>query len=146
MKFKNPTLEAEYKALHPKTLEILNDLEVYCKANTLEEPMATHIHRTVPQQVEIYWRNIMRDQKVDEPTARKLAAAQWTWHLVDCACDLRSYIYSPPQLDLLVKYLMSKWKSQDVKNEILCHNVGSGTHLHVGFRDYQRYKLFHRVP
>lgn len=143
MKYKNesPRLKEEFTKLHENCLMAANNLENFLTLNSMPEAVVTHILRTIPEQEDIYWRNIMVAQKLTEVDARAKARAQWSWHLVYCAFDLRDFIYTPAQLRRIVDFLMVEYPASQGW-EILCHNVGSGNHLHVGFRDYSRHKAF----
>ena len=150
MRFKYPHLAAEYDVIHPRVKLATKDMEDYCFRHKLEEPMATHIQRTKKQQIEIYWKGIQKERKCSEAKAKELAGKKWTWHFVLCAIDLRDYIYTKKQVQDIVSFLKTKYclvrenpADQRLDGyEILFHDVGAGTHFHIGYRDHQWAKTF----
>lgn len=134
MRFKTENLRQEYKELHREVVALLIELEEYSKQKGYPEPMLTHVLRTRAQQKEIYWRaEQARNRKMNEADAREAAGKRFTWHFHLCAADLRSSHYTPEQLHDVVAFL--KARGTGPSWEVLHHDVGSGDHLHVGFKD-----------
>lgn len=134
MLFKTARVEAEFKKLHPELLKVGEELNAYCRAKRYAEPVATHVLRYGSEQVDIYWQNIMRTQKVSEAAAKALAAKRPTLHFHLLAFDLRDYIYTPIQIKDLLQWFEARCPKAKGW-EILYHDVGRGNHFHVGFHD-----------
>lgn len=134
MLYKTQRIEAEFQTLHPELLKVARELETYCKAKHYAEPVATHVKRYGVEQVDIYWKNIMRTQKVSEAAARSLAAKRPTLHFHLLAFDLRDFIYTPMQVRDLLQWLEARCPKAKGW-EILYHDVGRGNHFHIGYHD-----------
>lgn len=136
MKYKSPILEQEYKALHPQLRTVMEQLETFSAENGLPEPVATHIRRTRKGQEDIYWRSVLAaNPSMTEAQARTAASKRFSWHLVNCAIDLRDYIYTKQQVTKLLAWLRQRCPAPTF--EVLYHDVGRGQHLHVGIRDHE---------
>lgn len=148
MQFKYPQLQAEYKKIDQRTQNALQELDNFSQANALPEPIITHVHRTLQQSEEIYWKVELVEAKskgatITEAEARTRARKRFSFHMVDTACDLRDYIYTPTQLTLVLSCLRAG--RQDGNWEVLGHDVGSGHHLHIAYRNMELYNDWRKV-
>jgi len=62
------------------------------------------------------------------------ASRRFTWHWAKCAADLRTYHYSPTQLQTVHDWFEKRAKRPDW--ELLVHDV-TAPHLHVARRDFR---------
>lgn len=146
MQFKYPALKDQFPKVDQRVQNLLAQFEMWSVANSLPEPMVTHVFETQDNSEEIFWKNIQTDalakgEVLPEPEARKRARAVFSFHKVNCAVDLRDYIYTPEQYGRALAWLRAQVTvgMGDQQWEVLGHNVGSGHHFHIGFRDMARY-------
>lgn len=159
MKFKFPVLEDELATVHPKVLVTLQELDEWCNANGIPEVVVTHVLRTKDEQQAIYTKyadSLLRKMEEGKPLAeseRKLAKTlsdmkpeervawareRFSWHLVGCAVDIRNTHYTAKELSAVMSFLRQGRPIGPY--EILSHDVASGAHCHIGFRDFSRRK------
>jgi hypothetical protein len=140
VRFLKASLEMEYGFLHPLVKEALADLDVYSKEAGLPEVLVTHCLRSKAEQEEIYFKSLMKQLSLSESQARSRARLKPSWHLWNCAVDIRNQHYRPPQLTLV----MARLKTNRAPNkwEILSHDVGRGSHCHIGYRDEEWRRKF----
>lgn len=146
MKFKYPVLQEQLKRLDQRVQNLMSQFEMWSIANNLPEPIATHLFETDDEGEELFWRSelekaMKKGEKVDEKVARVRAREVFSFHKVYCAIDLRDYIYTPEQYKKALEWLRAQVPvgMGDGEWEILGHDVGSGHHFHIGFRDMARY-------
>jgi hypothetical protein len=74
---------------------------------------------------------------VDDATARARARVVPSFHKLYKAIDLRDYIYTPEQYKRALEWLRAQVPvgMKDGQWEILGHDIGSGHHFHIGYRD-----------
>jgi hypothetical protein len=135
MLFKTALIGSQYPRLHVDLRRALSDLEKQLKKWGLPSPTVTDASRSVAEQEELYWKREWPN--LPEKEARMNARRKFSYHLVDCAADLRT---ADPQKALawLEGYT---WPTSELW-ELLVHNVGTGLHLHVAFKDIARRKAF----
>jgi hypothetical protein len=133
MKFKTPELAEQFARVHPLTHEAVTKLDEWSKGRHFPEVTVTHVYRTPQVQEGIYWKGIFAAGGLTEEAAKAKARSKFSWHLVGCGCDLRNIEYSADQLVAVVNFLREG--RDDSAWEILSHDVGRGSHLHVGFKD-----------
>lgn len=59
---------------------------------------------------------------------------RWSWHLVDCAVDLRNRHYSRDQLQRVEAWLRAKCASSEW--ELITKDHGTGPHIHLAYREF----------
>lgn len=114
MKFKFAHLRDEFPNLHPETWRAAMALDHWSIERKFPEVVVTCVDRSLADQKEIYGDH------------------RFSWHLVRCAVDIRNSHYSIDQLGRVLEFLKD---GRDEGWEILNHDVGKGSHIHVGFRD-----------
>lgn len=104
---------------HPLLREELYAFATWSEAGGLPPPFVTGLGR-------------------DEETNRRVNGHPESWHLFDCAGDLRSWIYAAEQLEKVMTY----WRGRKLAAkklgkhlELLYHDAGTGSHVHVAVRD-----------
>lgn len=161
MKFKEPQLEMEFNAMHPDVRRTVMNLDVWSREQGIPEVVVTQVLRSDADQESIYTRhadaliaklrNGARLPPADKALAEKLEAMsaagrrkwareRFSWHKIGAAADLRNKHYTPAQLAAVMAHLRTGRAGPDW--EILSHDVHSGSHLHVGRKDFLYRKDF----
>lgn len=116
MKFDTPRIQSEWPDIHPDVRAEVEKLDAYCTKLGMPEVVVTCLHRTREENFEIYGED------------------KFSWHCVWSAADLRSREYTRPERDMLMEFIRKEcgqpfW-------EVLEHDVGRGSHWHLGRRDF----------
>jgi hypothetical protein len=118
MKFKTPRLEAEFSRLHPEARKRAMDVDAWLESLGWLGVFITSVGRTRADMVRIYGQaGLKRD----------------SWHLWDCAWDMRNSSYSPPQRVAIMERLREG--TSPATHEVLEHDVGNGSHFHFAVKD-----------
>jgi hypothetical protein len=133
MRYKYSGLSSEFRELHPMPRTLILSLDEYVQRQGWPSVMVTHIIRTKKQQEEWYWKRLADGGRATEEIARKAAANKPSLHLWRCALDFSSKIYTKDQVDRILAYLKAGRDTPEW--EILYHDIGQGTHFHLGYRD-----------
>lgn len=154
MKFARPAIEAQYAALHPEVRAKLEDADAFVQGQGWEEVYVTCVKRTDDDQERIYLpyaERLVADLAMGiisakekalaktlaemTPEQRKgWARAKFSWHLVDCAADIRNRCYTAAQRKSLMERLRKG--TSTTTHEVIEHDVGRGNHIHVGRKDF----------
>jgi hypothetical protein len=134
MRWTTPQLEAEFLRVHPDVSAVLVGLDEWSRARNLPEVWVTHVLRTQKEQEEIYWPTLVKLHHLSEEAARAKARVRFSWHLVACAVDIRNRNYTGDELQAVMGYLNGRCTPGPW--ELLSHDVGRGSHVHVGRRDF----------
>jgi hypothetical protein len=132
--FKTAAIASQYPRLNAELRRVLKELGEQLREWGLPEPVVTDASRDVHTQEQLYWRTY---QDLPEPEARMKARRKFSYHLVNCAADVR---VADPQKALawLEGYCWDRRSGW----ELLVHNLGTGTHLHVAVIDKAARKEF----
>lgn len=118
MKFKTPEIEAQFRKVHPEVRKRYMDLDAWLESMRWPEVFITSVGRTRADMVRIYGpKGLKRD----------------SWHLWDCAADMRNSSYSPPQRAAIMERLRAG--TTPATHEVLEHDVGNGSHFHFAVKD-----------
>ncbi len=174
MKFKETYLRDEFKdLLHNDVRIVVEALDVWSRENGIPEVVVTEVHRTIPQQQAIYTRHadqLIYRLKIGDPDldgqeldlAKELmdlsrdavmawARRRFSWHLCNCAVDIRSRNYSKDQLGAVMSFLAKRCPRKLTREEeraghlsweLLEHDV-AGAHVHLGVRDQSKRDTVH---
>lgn len=126
MKFKAPHLAQEFAKLHPRTLDVVRRFDLFCQRVGLGHAVATAISRT---------RQFYTDNRLPQPL--------WSWHLVDCAIDLRNAHLSASERDTCEEWIRNECQGSEW--DIYLKDHGTGPHFHIGFRDFARRKAYEKL-
>lgn len=118
MKFKTPALEAEFRNAHPAVQERFRALDEWLVAQGWPEAVITSVGRTRRDMLRIYG---------------PAGAKRFSWHLADCAADMRNAPYSPEQRKAIMERLREG--TTTATHEVLEHDVGNGSHFHWAVKD-----------
>ena len=105
----------EFGAVLPRLRALLWEVAHYSLTHCGITPIITHVLRTQEEQEAIYGKNTKRRSP----------------HQDGRAADLRSRIYTAPQITDLVKYINTEFPRHDGYPTALYHTVGLGWHLHL---------------
>lgn len=120
--FAAPELAHQFHVrLHFKTRELTLALDRYCMVQQLPGPIVTAVSRDP---------SFYEDHR-------------FSWHLVDCAVDLRNRHYTPGQRDAVESWLAAKCASSEW--ELITHDHGTGPHIHVAYREFGLRKIWDRA-
>jgi hypothetical protein len=136
--FKTPNQDLEFVALHPIVRTLIQNLDVWSKAQGLPEVCVTEVLRTIKQQEEIYYKQMMRDFTCTEEVARMKARNKDSWHLWLTAIDLRVTQYTAAQRKAVIAQLkgeMDKISKAPRFFEFITEKHGTGEHIHLARRD-----------
>jgi hypothetical protein len=140
VEYKHPSLKDEVPKLHQATLGALCLISLRLEEAKLHCPVLTEVGRTRAMQTDRYWRAIMKAAGCSEAEAKERARQRFSWHLVYCAFDMRNWCYTAKQLPKVMALIRQACAEQrpletQSKWEILSHDVGNGSHIHVGYKD-----------
>jgi hypothetical protein len=123
--FKTPRIRDEYGQLPQKNerlFELVVDLAQYVQDTYKLDLTLTSIYRTAEEQAALYAQS---QHKV-------LDSSHMHWKAV----DLRSLVFTKPEIDAICAYLAAKWKNKDGRSVAFCHTiVGGAPHFHVQLTD-----------
>jgi hypothetical protein len=143
MKFKAAELSSQLAGAHPELQSVLKKLDAWSIKQGLPEVVVTHVSRTRNEMRSIYV-PVYLAQGMAEERAHAAADARFSWHLVDCAADVRNSHYTPAQLKQVMGFLRPLCEAP--LWELLSHDVGRGEHLHLGKRDFAWRKAYKVRP
>jgi hypothetical protein len=119
MKFARPLLAKEFDArLHPEARQVVLDLDAYSELEDLPLPVVTAISRAP-----------------DWYAANGLKPNPNSWHLYDCAVDLRNSHYSAEHLHRVCAWLKNRCLPPE-RWELVFTLHGTGPHLHIAKKDW----------
>lgn len=133
--FKSPDLSREFFRIHPELRRVLFELDAKLDAWGWPELTVTHLHRTVGQQEEFKWRGFIA-HGLDEAAAREKARRKFSWHLADCAADLRRHVYAPEQLREIRAWIYERCPSP-IWEFIDEETGGTAPHMHLARQDFE---------
>lgn len=111
------------RCLHPDSKDLVTRLGAYSATIGAPQPVITAISRARS------WYS-----------ANGLPVNENSWHLYDCAVDLRVTHYTPEQRALVIKWLEQETapkKDEGVKKwELVTKLHGTGPHIHLARRDF----------
>lgn len=113
----------------------LGELELKLSDWGFPDLTVVEVFRTPDQQEALYWKSLL-EKEGSEEKARAAARAKVSWHCFRCAVDFRSIVYTKDQCSRILDWLHERCPKPAW--EVLLHDVGHGTHFHVGIRDFSR--------
>lgn len=128
MRFKSKALMAEFATrLHPEAARVAQELDSWLREQHWPRLEFTSISRDAGW----YERN-------------GLLAPLFSWHLVDCAWDMRIRHYTPEHLTTIEAWLREKCSGPQWELVFRLH--GTGPHFHVAYRCFARRKAYATRP
>lgn len=117
-------LANEWDELHPEVRDVLLELAQWSAQHGLPPPIATCLHRSKDENRAVYGRD------------------KFSWHLVDCAADLRIKHYTPEQLGRVQDWVALRCTGlqptgaggDEARWELVFEPHGTGPHLHIARR------------
>lgn len=138
VKFKDDStrLREEFKKLNTRNKqlkELVEDLALWIKTQFNKELIVTHVLRTNEEQDRIYAGTKRGSREYDKNP--------WiSPHQVWTAVDLRTWFYTPEEIDKIVNYLNTKYKETNYyRTTAMYHEVfnskgeSHGTHFHIQY-------------
>lgn len=124
MRFKSRELMGQFSTrLHPEAVRVAAALDSWLREQTWPRLEITAVSRDLPWYAE-----------------NNLPTPAFSWHLVDCAWDMRIKPYSPEQLTTIEAWLREHCPGPQWELVFFLH--GTGPHYHVAYRDFGRRKAF----
>lgn len=120
MKFKSPQIEQEFRSAHPEMQARFRDVDDWLKEKGWPEAFITSVSRTRQDMLRIYG---------------PAGAKKDSWHLWDCAGDMRNATYSPAQRKEIMERL--RLGTTPATHEVLEHDVGNGSHFHWAVKSWK---------
>jgi hypothetical protein len=153
MKFASPHMEFEFaEGLDDQLRLVVQALDFWSRENGIPEVFVTEVQRTVAEQERIYTRHAdkliykLKAGSQMRPADRTLAVElaklsrdevmdwarrRFSWHLVNCAIDMRVKHYSETEADQVMEFIHKRCPAP--KFEVLKHDV-TAPHIHLGVR------------
>lgn len=137
MHFKTPEIGLQWGSLHPELRTRLGELDEFLNESGLPTFTVTDAIRTPDEQEGLWWGDYLKKGYL-ETEARAKARAQFSWHLVATAADFRGFKPWGEERARVWGWLKQHCASSEW--ELLEHDVGTGRHFHLAYRDFGRRK------
>lgn len=106
---------------NPALVELLIDLEAYIRVNLKKNIVITSVYRSPEEQAALYKQSTHKVKNSD--------------HTLYQAVDLRSWLYSPAEIEQICTYLNKKYKNASGAKVAMCHAItGGAMHFHIALQ------------